>query len=84
MTTRFTGRNALGATVHDVDTKEKINHVMAIDIEKNHVECSYYPIRMHPDIDDEIETFIIKFSSIYPIYGGGDRPCMFHCYGRIE
>lgn len=47
MTTRFTGRNALGATVNDVDTKEKINHVMAIDIEKNHVECSYYPIRMN-------------------------------------
>lgn len=84
MTTRFTARNSFGATVYDVDTKEKINDVISVDTELKQVECFYNPIRVHPDIDNEVETFVIKFASIYPIYGGGDRPCLFHCYGRIE
>lgn len=79
----YTLRNAAGATIYDVDRKEKIGHILQIDTAAGDVECYHHPFRLKPRAD-EPDTFTLRFSSIYPITGGGPRPCLFHCYGRVE
>jgi hypothetical protein len=80
----FTARNAAGSQVYDVDLNERINHVISINTDKGWVECSYNPIRLHPYRDDRVDTFKMAFRTIYAIYGGGNTPCLFHCYGRLK
>lgn len=92
---RYTHRNASGATVHDVEGRKRIDHVISVDTERGEVECAHYPIRLKPDAakvadwqppapypdDDEIDTYVVKFRSIAPIYAGSHTPLLFHCYG---
>jgi len=77
----YTHHNARGATVYDVDTLEKIGRVREVDTETGEVVCHHEPIRVNHRGDD-VETFTIRFTSIHPIFGGGQVPCLFHCYGR--
>lgn len=74
----FTSENTRGGSVFDVDTKQKIGYVRSIDTENGEIVCMHQPIRIK---DGEVETFSIRYESIYPIYGGSSCPCLFHCYG---
>jgi hypothetical protein len=72
--------NARGAAVYDVESKEQLRHVLWIDTELGEVVRAEQPVRV---VGDEIATFTEKFATIYPIRGGGRRPVLFHCYGRL-
>lgn len=89
---RYTHLNARGATVHDIEGRRRIDHVMSVDTETGEVECAYWPIRLKPDPKpwhapmveshlDEVDTFVMRFHGIAPIFGGADSPQAFHCYG---
>jgi hypothetical protein len=73
--------NALSATVYDVDTCEKIVQVISIDTQAGEVLCAYFPTRV---VDDDVETYTIRYRAIHPIFGGSPWPVLFHCYGRVE
>lgn len=73
--------NALFATVYDVDTCEKIGQVISIDTQAGEVLCAYFPIRV---VDDRVDTYTIRYRTIYPIFGGSPWPGLFHCYGRLN
>jgi len=79
MTRLFTASNCLGASVYDVDTRQKLAQVMSVDIDAGEVVCAHDPIRL---VGDEVDTFKVKYRSVYPIYGGKPWPQLFHCYGR--
>lgn len=67
--------------VFDVDTKDEIKLVKGIDTHTGVVECFESPYR----VDGEyLATYTYRYREIHPIYGGGDRPCLFHCYGRLK
>lgn len=84
MTTHYSVRDvAFGTTVFDVDTKERIDHVMSIDTYSGELELCCMPPHLDPKDRNRIETHTIKFRSIYPISGGARLPCLFHCYGRL-
>ncbi len=75
----YTSENARGATVHDIDTGETLSKVVSVDTDSGEVHMHHDPIRIN---GDEIEAFMVRFASIYPIQGLEPRPVMFHCYGR--
>lgn len=77
----FTAENAAGATVHDIDTKEKLPAVISVDIDSAEVKMAYQPLRL---VGDELETFTRRYAAIHPIYGGKRAPQLFHCYGRKD
>ena len=74
--------NAHGATVHDIEAAEKIQKVNSVDTDAGIVTAFHWPLRRTAG-GDEMETYEVRFATIHPIYGGGKRPCMFHCYGRV-
>ena len=76
----YTADNALGAKVYDVDTKEEIGHVVAINPGAGWVQVAEQPVRA--TAHGHIDTRRIRFASIYPIKGRESRPVLFHCYGR--
>jgi hypothetical protein len=76
----FTGRNTHNAKVYDVDTKQELRAVMAVDIDAGTVERAHQPWRL---VGDEVATYTERYRTIHPIYGGKDDPQLFHCYGRI-
>ena len=78
----YTNHNARGATVTDVDRKEKLLQVMMVDTERGEVECAFKPIRVNHL--GEVDTFKVRFRTISPIFGGSPYPCLFHCYGRLS
>lgn len=81
---RYTVHNsARGASVFDVDSKEKIDHVMEVDTCSGELLCVSMPLRVNAS-GDGVETRTVKFRSIYPIYGGNIFPGLFHCYGRQQ
>lgn len=81
MSTRvFNGSNAPGAPVYCMDSGEKLEYVMSIDADKGEVVIAHQPLRAR---GDELDTYKLRFRSIYPIYGGGFRACLFHCYGQV-
>jgi len=53
-----------------------------IDTETGEVFRVTQPPR--PDHEGNVATFTERYRSITPIFGGDIRPCLFHCYGRIE
>lgn len=75
--------NARGATVHDIEAAEKIYGVKNVDTDAGIVTAFHWPVRRSAG-SDELETYELRFATIHPIYGGGKRPCLFHCYGRIS
>jgi hypothetical protein len=77
---RYTTFNAPGATVHDVEGRKRIEHVMEVDTEKGEVEVALWPLRLTPG-GDRVETEKLRFRSIAPIYAGSHTPQLFHCYG---
>ncbi|MDR2326451.1 MAG: hypothetical protein LBE51_13740 [Acidovorax sp.] len=79
----YTHHNAAGATVHDVDTRERLSRVMEIDTKNGWVKVGYSPHRISPD-GKGVLTRRIRFRSIYPIFAGQGVPVMFHCYGRRD
>lgn len=74
--------NAHGATVHDIEAAEQIRKVNSVDTDVGIVTAFHWPLRRTTE-GDELETYEVRFATIYPIYGGGKRPCLFHCYGRM-
>lgn len=80
--TVWNSSTALGAIVIDVDTKTKVPRVLSVDDETQTVEVGTQPLRVSHT--GEIVTKALLYRSIYPIYGGEQRPQMFLCFGRLE
>lgn len=77
----YDSRNsAPGCSVYDVDAKERIDQVVAINAKAGWVQVAEQPLRV--TAHDHIATRRIRFASIYPIKGLEVFPCLFHCYGR--
>lgn len=68
--------------VYDVDTKERIDQVVAINAKAGWVQVAEQPLRV--TAHHHIATRRIRFASIYPIKGGENWPVLFHCYGRKQ
>jgi len=79
----YTHHNATGATVHDVDSRQRLSRVMEIDTKNGWVKVGHNPPRLSPD-GKSVQTCRIRFRSIYPIFAGQGMPVMFHCYGRRD
>lgn len=73
---------AARTTVHDVESRRQINHVMSVDTETGEVTRICQPIR--PNHLGEADTYTERFRSIYPIFAGSHLPQLFHCYGRLK
>ena len=65
--------------VYDVDIKERIDRVVAINAKAGWVQVAEQPLRV--TATDCIATRRIRFDSIYPIKGREHWPVLFHCYG---
>ena len=65
--------------VYDVDSKERLDMVMSITPSTGEVVVAEQPLRV---VGGEVAQHIIRFRSIYPIFGGDHWPHLFHCYGR--
>lgn len=76
----YSHHNARDATIYDVDTMEKLGSVIEINLARREVTRALRPLRVNHH--GEVETETAKFRSIYPIFGGGLYPVLFHCYGR--
>ena len=77
------GNCDLPAHVYDVDRIELIGQVLTVDVDAGEVECRYKPLRLNHD-GTEVDTFKVRFQTIYPICAGSHKPTLFHCYGRID
>lgn len=73
----------LPAHAYDVDRLEMLLQVISIDTATGEVECWHSPMRLTA-AGDEVETFTLRFTTIYPIMGGYRAPTLFHCYGRLS
>lgn len=62
------------ATVIDVEEGMRIVNAVSVDTAKGTVTV-VGSSRLLP-FDH------VHFDAIHPIFGRGDKPCMFHCYGR--
>lgn len=79
----YSSRNVLmGCTVHDVEGRAKVKHVIALDTDSGEVTLGSNPFRV--DANGHLATEVIRFRSIYPICVGNEPPLAFHCYGRGE
>lgn len=76
----YTAENAMGATVHDVESGASIGRVMEINTKNGWIKVCHAPARLTPQGD--VLTERIRFRSIYPIWAGQSKPVMFHCYGK--
>ncbi len=74
----YNATNTVKARIYDVDTQEEIVHVMEVNTQDNTLK-----IFDGITFDNQLMTVIMKFRSIYPIYGELAFPQLFHCYGRI-
>lgn len=80
--TIYNYQNALGATVHDIESGSKITGVESVNTDSGVVRCFHQPCRLNHL--GELDAFDIAFESIYPITGCGTYPLAFHCYGRRD
>lgn len=77
----YTQRNVQpGTTVHDVEARRTVGHVLSVDSEAGEVVRACQPVRL--DALGRVETFVERYRSIYPIFAGLSVPQLFHCYGR--
>jgi hypothetical protein len=78
--------DAPGATVHDLDRRERIQQVLSIDTDTAEVEVIDQPMRL---CGRAIASRKIKFQAVWPIFGHIDPnrvnlPAAFHCHGRLN
>lgn len=78
----YTVNNARGADVIDMDTGSRIPRVLEVKPEQGWIKVSHSPPRL--DAQGRIAAERIHFRSIYVIQGQESRPCLFHCYGRLQ
>lgn len=81
--TIYTGRNAAGSKVYDVEARRELKRVVSVDTETGVVTMHCDPVRLN-DARTKVVTYEARFKSIYPIFGGRTKPVLFHCYGRIQ
>lgn len=72
----------LNAKVYDVDTKTEILNVVEINTKTNKLTIWEKNKKLTPT--GRIPTKTIEYRSIYLIKGGADKPCLVHCYGRVN
>lgn len=80
----FGAGDAPGASVHDLDRRERLQQVLSIDTEASEVEVVDQPMRLS---GGRIASRKIKFAAVWPIWvdvqpGRINRPVAFHCHGR--
>ena len=80
LTMIYDASNSIGAQVYDVDTKEKIGQVLAVNDTAGWVQVVEQPVRANAH--GHIASRRIRFASIYAIKGREHWPVLFHCYGR--
>lgn len=78
----YDSSNARGAPVFDVDTKERLNRVLAINPSAGWVLVVDEPLRV--TAHDQVASKRIRFRSIHAIRGLEREPSLFHCYGRLH
>lgn len=76
----YTADNAYGATVYDVNRKEKLLHVMSVNDSAGWVLVAEQPVCA--TAHRHIASRRIRFDAIHAIKGSEPRPVLFHCYGR--
>lgn len=79
----YDGHNAQGAEVYDIEAKKKLEHAYEVNTETGEVQAWHWPLRLSAD-RETVEHYTLRFTTIYPIFGGRTDPVLFHCYGRIE
>lgn len=70
----------LPCDVYDWSTKEKLLFVLTVDTAAREVKCAHQPARLN-DVG-EIDTFTLRYTSIYPTFDKTQLPVAFQCYGR--
>jgi hypothetical protein len=81
--TYFNHENVMPRTkVFDVDTNQEIKQVVHIETDTGYLE--YHPVPFEIVLNQFVSTKSMRYRSIYPIYGGYQVPCLFHCYGRLN
>ena len=66
--------------VYDVDTKERMALVLSINTER-------MTLMVHDTMkwdDGQVEIKVIRYTTIYPIFGDSLVPVLFHCYGSKQ
>lgn len=61
-------------------TPKQLKQVLMVNTETRSVVVAKQPLRLNHKGSVDRET--IHFNAIHPIYGGGIKPCLFHCCGR--
>ncbi|WP_159917860.1 hypothetical protein [Pantoea sp. 18069] len=67
-----------------MDTGERLRRVVSIDAERGEVVCQHWPLRPNLKVRGTIDTFVLRFRAVHPIYAGSFRPYLVHCYGRLQ
>jgi hypothetical protein len=70
-----------GSQVFDVEFDLELTEVQEVDVTAGELTCYFKPLAM--DKDGNARTRKLRYRTIHPIYGGGSKPCLFHCYGRL-
>lgn len=68
-----------GTLVYEVETKRRLDNVLAVDTTAGLVVRAEKPFRV---VGGEVATCTERYSTIHAIYASGLRPTLFHCYGR--
>lgn len=76
----YNADNTHGASVYDVDRKEKLAHVMSINDSAGWLLVAEHPLRA--TAHGQIASRRIRFDAIHAIRGSAPLPVLFHCYGR--
>ena len=76
----YNHHNSQGASVHDLDTLERLHAVASVNTKSGVVTRFCQPTRL--DHNGHVAKYKTRYQSIYPIFGGSHMPVMFHCYGR--
>ncbi len=69
------------AGVFDVESLQEVSEVYEVDVTAGELTCYVKPLAV--DKDGNACTRKLRYRTIHPIYGGGSKPCLFHCYGRL-
>lgn len=78
----FDSRNGRKATVHVLDTGEKVERVLQCDSDTAEVTQAIIPLQI--DQSGAIQARVRKFAGLWPIYEPGRMiPTMIHCYGEV-
>lgn len=78
---KFDAHNTDRASVYDLDTGQKLTQVASIDTSTGEVVCFETPLRT---AGYEVATYTLRYTTIYPIFGGSPWPVLFHCYGNLK